>query len=147
MTKRDDRPPGWRPEWREPKPRRGGTARARATLAAVPAAPPSTAAPPEPLPSPEQMRERAFRVLLAVAEDPDAQAASRVGACRVVLDALAGRRGGVAPDVLPDLSTLSDAELDELVSGIRSRLGPTIYVPAERPDEPERADDGSGGKP
>jgi hypothetical protein len=67
---------GDRPEWRPRKPRKGEGSRARA-------APTFQAA----LPSPAEMRNVALRVLLDIAQDPEAPPASRVGAAGRLLEA------------------------------------------------------------
>lgn len=68
----------WRPEWREPKNRRGvpGISRARACAQEGRG----------PLPSDPEMRERAMWVLLDLAEDEVALPTARVGAAKTIVD-------------------------------------------------------------
>lgn len=104
-TVASDAPKEWRPTWREPKKRRNesplSTAIARAREATR-----VTAAVLEPLPAPSELYERSVRVLLAIAEDEDAQTAPRVGAARTLAElATRGKVGGA------DYEQLSEAEL------------------------------------
>jgi hypothetical protein len=66
-------PPGWRPEWRAPKAKRG--------RGAAPPLDPST-----PLPSTQEMGEIARRVLLAVAQDSEAGDTARVTAAKTLCE-------------------------------------------------------------
>jgi len=98
--------PGWRREWRPPKARGGGTlpvARAREGLRASLDAP---------LPSLDELRDEALRVLRHLAVDgggPDAGA--RVGAARALLEA-------TKPPTSAELALYSEAELDQMLEDL-----------------------------
>lgn len=74
------RPPGWRPTWRDPKPRRepGSRARVRTEL--------------PPLPSDADLGALALRTLVDVCQDAETQPAARVGAAKAILEHLDGRK-------------------------------------------------------
>lgn len=88
-------PPGWRPEWRAPKEKTEPRSRARARLQ------------PGGLPQPQEIYERAMRSALDIAEDVNENSSARVGAVRVLLEAVTRGKVGETADV----EKLTDAEL------------------------------------
>jgi len=76
---RPNRPPGWRPEWRDPRPRKGAERKDDDLAEGMGVAS-------DPLPSAAVLRDEMIRNLRSLATDPRASSVARVAAARTLLE-------------------------------------------------------------
>ena len=110
-NKKDDGelPASWRPEWREPKRRRGRGAKPAVLLPATGAA----------LPPDDEIRSIAVSSLLELVRDDDAEASARVGAAKALIELTKPKEDIETGDRDRDLSAAELLEASQWIKAIQ----------------------------
>jgi hypothetical protein len=134
-------PPGWRPEWRKPKPKRATGPTAAIVVQEVVARARACAEPVE-LPPREVLRSEAVAVLRAIALATGELGAARVGAAKAILDVTEPRiEDMVAAALGSDEAAL--AWMEATLPVLRAKVGK--LAPRLARGAPPMADDGQRG--